>query len=87
MKKIFSFVAAVLFCATINAQQLNEGFEGESFPPDGWTTIDGYAGYGWKKAAKLGHNCARIQEVSGTENWLITPKLKPAAGEQLTIQG
>ena len=83
MKKIFSFVAAVLFCATINAQQLNEGFEGESFPPDGWTTIDGYAGYGWKKAAKLGHNCARIQEVSGTENWLITPKLKPAAGEQL----
>lgn len=83
MKKIFSIFAAVLFCATMSAQQLEEGFEGEGFPPEGWTTIDGYAGYGWKKAAKLGHNCAKIQEVSGTENWLITPQLKPDAGEKL----
>ena len=84
MKKIFSFIAAALFCANISAQeQLNEGFEGEGFPPEGWTVIDGYANYGWKKAVKKGHNCAYIQEVQGTENWLITPQLKPVAGENL----
>lgn len=84
MKKIFSFFAAALFCASLSAQeQLNEGFEGEGFPPEGWTVIDGYAGYGWKKAAKKGHTCAYIQEVQGTENWLITPQLKPQTGEKL----
>ena len=85
MKKILSFFVAALFCTTLGAQTLNEDFEGEGFPPEGWTTIDGYAGYGWKKGVKLSHNCAMIQEVSGTENWLITPQLKPAAGEKLTF--
>lgn len=83
MKKIFSFFAAALLCANISAQTLNEGFEGETFPPDGWTVIDGYSGYGWKKGVKLQHNCAYIQEVAGTENWLITPQLHPDAGESL----
>ena len=50
MKKIFSYLVAALFCTSLSAQTLNEGFEGETFPPEGWTTIDGYAGYGWKKA-------------------------------------
>ena len=82
MKKIFLFFAAALCCASMSAQTLNEGFEGESFPPEGWTVIDGYAGYGWKKAAKFQHNCAKIQEVAG-ESWLITPQLRPSAGESL----
>jgi len=86
MKKILSYLVAGLFCTSLSAQQLNEGFEGESFPPEGWTTIDGYAGYGWKKAVKSQQNCAKIQEVAGTENWLITPQLKPAAGESLSFQ-
>jgi len=85
MKKIFSIFAAALFCASMGAQTLNEGFEGEAFPPEDWSVIDGYAGYGWKKAVKLSHNCAKIQEVSGTENWLITPQLRPQAGERLTF--
>ena len=86
MKKIFSYLVAALFCTSLSAQTLNEGFEGETFPPEGWTTIDGYAGYGWKKAAKFQQTCAKIQEVTGTESWLITPQLKPAAGESLTFQ-
>ena len=86
MRKIFSIFAAVLFCASLSAQQLDEGFEGESFPPEGWTVIDGYPGYGWKKAAKFQQNCVKIQEVTGTESWLITPQLKPAAGESLSFQ-
>lgn len=85
MKKIFSFLVAALFCTSMSGQTLNEGFENEGFPPEGWTTIDGYAGYGWQKGAKKGHTCAKIQEVAGTESWLITPQLKPAAGESLTF--
>lgn len=83
MKKISLFFAAALCCASMSAQTLNEGFEGDSFPPEGWSVIDGYAGYGWKKGVKLQHNCAYIQEVASTENWLITPQLRPDAGESL----
>ena len=83
MKKIFLWFVAALCGMNVSAQTLNEGFEGEQFPPEGWTVIDGYAGYGWKKGAKLQHNCAYIQEVASTENWLITPQLRPAAGESL----
>ena len=86
MRKFIFLLFAALFCTSLNAQQLNEGFENETFPPEGWTTIDGYAGYGWKKAAKFQQNCVKIQEVAGTENWLITPQLKPAAGESLNFQ-
>ena len=86
MKHFFSFLCAVLLSTGLYAQQLNEGFEGEGFPPENWSGIDGYPGYGWKKAAKFGQNCTKIQEVAGTENWLITPQLKPAAGESLSFQ-
>ncbi len=85
MKKILSYLVAALFCTSLSAQQLGEGFENEGFPPEGWTTIDGYAGYGWQKGVKKGHTCAKIQEVAGTESWLITPQLKPASGESLTF--
>lgn len=83
MKKIFSFLVAAICCTSLSAQTLNETFEGEGFPPEDWSVIDGYAGYGWKKAVKGGTNCAYVQEVAGTENWLITPQLRPANGESL----
>ena len=85
MKKFFNTVVAALFCTSIGAQTLSETFENEGFPPEGWSVIDGYAGYGWKKGVKGGTNCAYVQEVQGTENWLITPQLRPAAGESLTF--
>ena len=85
MKKIFSIVAAVLFCATINAQQLNESFEGEDFPPENWEVINGHANYCWKKGVAGGQNCAIVPQCYGYENYLITPQLKPAAGEKLTF--
>lgn len=85
MKMIFTLFVAALFCTNISAQTLNETFEGEGFPPEGWSVIDGYAGYGWKKAVKAGTNCAYVMEVTGTENWLITPQLRPANGESLTF--
>ena len=84
MKKMILLLVAALFCTGIGAQTLNERFEGEGFPPEGWTVIDGYAGYGWKKGVKLQHNCAYIQEVPSTENWLITPQLRPEAERYIT---
>ncbi|MBR2265847.1 MAG: choice-of-anchor J domain-containing protein, partial [Paludibacteraceae bacterium] len=88
MKKIFSFVAAALFCATLSAQQLNEGFEGEGFPPEGWTVNNVNSYSGWTKGVKEGNNCAVVSGTYGTDingSYLITPQLKPAAGEKLTF--
>ncbi len=85
MKKIFSFVAAALFCATINAQQLNESFEGDDFPPEGWEVVNGSPTSCWKKGVAVGQNCAQVPACYGVENYLITPQLKPAAGEKLTF--
>lgn len=86
MKKIFSFFAAALFCAaTINAQQLSESFEGEDFPPEGWEVMNSSPTYGWKKGVAGGQNCALVPACYGYENYLVTPQLKPAAGEKLTF--
>lgn len=85
MKKIFSIFAAVLFCASVSAQQLNEGFEGEDFPPEGWEVSSTSPTYGWKKGVAGGENCALVPQCYGYESYLITPQLKPAAGEKLTF--
>ncbi len=76
MKQFSVFVFLLLISMQINAQ-LNESFEGEVFPPDGWTVIneggsntwgsypDGFVGKG-----------TRIKYNSDAHNdWLITPKI------------
>ena len=84
MKQFFSFLCAVLLSTGLYAQQLNEGFEGESFPPEGWTVINGGTGNVWSKTAKAGKTCAMIPGNYGWgDGYLITPQLKPAAGEDL----
>ena len=83
MKKIFISIAAALFCTTISAQQLNESFEGEQFPPEGWEVINGSQYNAWAKTAKEGRVCAVVPGTFGYESYLITPQLKPAAGEKL----
>lgn len=85
MKKILSILVAALCCASISAQQLNESFEGEAFPPEGWTTINSDAYSCWRKSVKESRVCAMVPGTYGTENWLITPQLKPANGEKLTF--
>ena len=50
MKKLFIFLAMLLIAqATFNlsAQNLNEGFESETFPPEGWTVINKGDPNGW----------------------------------------
>ncbi len=83
MKKIYSIIAAALFCATMNAQTLNEGFEGEDFPPAGWS-VTNTSTVGWMSGVK-GSACAKVAGTYGTESYLITPMLKPASGEKLTF--
>ena len=88
MKKIFSIFAAALFCASIGAQTLNESFEGEGFPPEGWTVNNINTYSGWTKGVKEGSNCAVVNGTYGADingSYLITPQLKPAAGEKLTF--
>ncbi len=57
------------------AQTLNEGFEGEVFPPEGWTSIEGYAGYGWKYLL-----LEKGEEVDWTAATLISAKTVTLTG-------
>lgn len=95
MKKFFLFFAAALFCANITAQQLSESFENEQFPPEGWTTIadHSYPSFSsWNRYVKQegstmtiadGVACAYVNPMEGASNYLITPQLRPQAGEKL----
>ena len=92
MKKIFSILAAALFCSSVGAQQLNESFENEQFPPEGWSSIDSDSYSKWKRVSKDvnttldvfdGRACAVVPGSYGTTNYLITPCLRPTTGEKL----
>lgn len=43
MKKIFLWFVAALCGMNVSAQTLNEGFEGEQFPPEGFETANANA--------------------------------------------
>ena len=89
MKKLLSILVAAVLCTGINAQQLNESFEDTQFPPEGWTAIadHNYATYSsWGRStsnAYDGSACAYVNPLAGASNYLITPQLRPAAGEKL----
>lgn len=85
MRKIIFLLFAALSCSLLPAQTLSEGFEGETFPPEGWEVSNGNA-YGWRKGVKNGQNCALVAMSSyGGDNYLVTPQLKPANGEALVF--
>ena len=85
MKKLLSILVAAFLFTGINAQQLDEDFSGDDFPPEGWEVNNGSSSYGWKKGTAGGEVCALVPQCYGYENWLITPELKPANGEKLTF--
>ena len=86
MKKLLYVLVAALCCTSIQAQTLNEGFEGNQFPPEGWTTANTSTYSYWYQTTKEGTKCAYTPGSYATECWLITPQLKPAAGEKLTFK-
>ena len=93
MKKITSFFLSVCLLAgfSVNAEVLNEGFEGEEFAPEGWSIIEatGHSDYsGWGRATNKfnsGAASARLKHAYQASNYLVTPQLLPEAGESLVF--
>ncbi len=91
-QKLMMFMAA-LMCSvsmSVSAQVLNEGFEDSSFPPDDWSTIHVRGVVEWTRNTSYKHAGeasakANYDSSTGHENYLVTPKLTPAAGDTLSF--
>ena len=87
MKRLFTFLTFGLIWLGLQAQNLNEGFEDTSFPPEGWTVINSGDANNWERAPYSfycinGSGSAYIDYDYSTahNDWLITPKLAPVDG-------
>ena len=82
---ILSFVA--LSFSTSFTQTLNEGFENPTFPPVGWHTKNILGGVAWMKANTIAHtgtgSAIIAWEVTGGEDWLVTPSVQVFSGDTL----
>lgn len=97
MKKIYNLMLlmAALICLpwSAKAEQLNEGFENITFPPEGWSTIHVSGSESWQRSTSTYSNygyetpsAAYLKYASaGHENYLVTPVLRPSASENLTF--
>jgi len=69
------------------AQTLNEGFENPTFPPAGWHAKNILGGVAWMRASTITHTGAGSAiiawEVTGGEDWLVTPQLNILMGDSL----
>lgn len=84
------FLLISLGSASLFAQNLNEGFEGATFPPSGWTTFIGANGEGtaqnWQilfSSTITGSQSAYVRYESvanAAEDWLVTRQLAPTIG-------
>ena len=89
MKKVLILMIAMLSFAIMFAAPLNEGFEGTTFPPEGWTVVNGGGINAWTRytyGQRTGVACASIgHNTSAHDDWLITPKLAPTEGDATFI--
>lgn len=89
-QKLMMFMAA-LMCSvsmSVSAQVLNEGFEDTSFPPDDWSTIHVSGSVSWiRSTTKHSGDASAYANYAnaGHENYLVTPKLAPVAGDTLSF--
>ena len=73
--------------------QLNEGFDGSTFPPKDWSTIHVLGGRYWERKTDSYNSqpaSAFVQydntgNGNHSNNYLVTPKLVPAEGEALNF--
>ena len=68
---------------------LNEGFEASTFPPEEWRIINVSGSNTWVRNTSYKHSgsaCASVSYNSSTghDDYLVTPKLVPAANEALS---
>jgi len=83
---IFIFLL-VAFSTTYAQLLLNEGFDGTTFPPSGWTTFDNVLDY-WvndRNGPHVAPGCAFAGKFGGnphapSDAWLVTPRLQPLTG-------
>lgn len=94
MKKVYFFALAAMLCfagVSAYAEVLNEGFEGETFVPEGWSIIEasGHSDYsGLMRSTNRhyeGSASAMFKHPSGGDNYLVTPQLRPEADEKLVF--
>ncbi|MDY6406185.1 MAG: choice-of-anchor J domain-containing protein, partial [Bacteroidales bacterium] len=91
-QKLMMFMAA-LMCSvsmSVSAQVLNEGFEDSSFPPEDWSAIHVRGVVEWTRNTSYKHAgdasaYANYDASAGHEDYLVTPKLTPAAGDTLSF--
>ncbi|MDR2868762.1 MAG: choice-of-anchor J domain-containing protein, partial [Bacteroidales bacterium] len=90
MKRALFLLLAIFFAMQGWSQTtLNEGFEGTLFPPDDWIAnhVSGSVSWGrYTSEGPRGTACASVNWASAShENWLITPRLQPQVGQNLTF--
>lgn len=77
MKRIVLFISLLLVLVPLFAVDLNESFDGSTFPPTGWTNVNGGDTNQWIRSTSNPHSgtgCARIVYSTAAHNdWLITP--------------
>lgn len=74
---------------TLIGEPLYEGFEDALFPPAGWTSVHSSGTKYWERGTSgvIGAGAARhAYSNPGSTNLLVTPKLKPAYGQNLTYK-
>lgn len=88
-RKLLFFILSFVFLSFLPsfAQTLNEGFESPTFPPTGWHTKNILGGVAWMRASTIVHTGTASAiigwEVTGGEDWLVTPPVPVLAGDSL----
>jgi len=85
MKRLLFFLMAIIFAIQGWTQPtLNEGFEGTTFPPNDWTSVNVSGSVNWARytsSTPRGTASASVNyATAGHENWLITPNLNVTSG-------
>ncbi|MCD4697709.1 MAG: choice-of-anchor J domain-containing protein, partial [Bacteroidales bacterium] len=91
MKKFIVLIVSMLFTATSMFAQwdIEEGFEGGTFPPTGWTVINNGGTVTWERHTSSGYShtgvaYAYLSDGFGqADDWLITPQISVQNGDKM----
>ena len=88
---VLFWAIGILCFSQASAQQLNESFEGSTFPPSGWTTSDVMGATTWSSSTDEAHSGSQSAfinyEATGPgEDWLKTPQIfSVKSGDNVTF--
>ncbi len=82
MQRVLYLLLTLILASSLWAMPLAEGFEGDVFPPLGWTVYNGGDAKAWYRShefPRTGSAHARIDYgATAHDDWLITPQLSPS---------